>query len=130
MKVIDLFEHAQNNLAEGTDMWEKMEAQRLSEISNPDQHFMGHCAYERSIIEFKLGNEIWEGYFEAAIERFELAGASEIDTGVTIKNHCSNESAQEDEILLIHLNRLCFLLSRKINRKATNGQGWAFVIGH
>ena len=35
MKVIDLFEHAQNNLAEGTDMWEKMEAQRLSEISNP-----------------------------------------------------------------------------------------------
>lgn len=129
LKVIDLFEHAQKNIEKGTEIWEEMEAQRLTELSNPDKKkktleemgldgilkeltadeatelatkmrsqinvLWGTMLYERSIIEFKLNNDIWEDYLEAAIDRFELAGASQIDTAVMIKNHCSNATAQE-----------------------------------
>ncbi|KAL5988109.1 hypothetical protein ACLOJK_035872 [Asimina triloba] len=55
----------------------------------------GTVLYKRSVVEFKLGLEFWEDCLEAAIERFELAGASRIDTAVMRKNHCSNAAAQE-----------------------------------
>lgn len=133
VKVVDLFERAHKNIAKGTNMWEEMEEQRLSELSNPPDKgkkelekigldglfkelttdeaaemaanmrsqiniLWGTMLYERSIIEFKLGNDLWEDYLEASIDRFKHAGASNIDIAVMIKNHCSNETAQEGEI--------------------------------
>ncbi|XP_077222347.1 protein PHOX1-like [Tasmannia lanceolata] len=127
--VIELFDNAEENMERGTQMWEEMEAQRLSKLSTLDKeetplHKMGldglfkemstdeaaeqaanmrsqinllwgTMLYERSVVEFKLGLESWEGCLEDAIEKFELAGATRIDTAVMRKNHCSNETAQE-----------------------------------
>ncbi|KAJ8534984.1 hypothetical protein K7X08_016712 [Anisodus acutangulus] len=63
----------------------------------------GTMLYERSVVEFKLGLSTWEECLEVAMEKFELAGASQIDIAVMIKNHCSNETALEgfkvDEIV-------------------------------
>ncbi|XP_060208806.1 protein PHOX1 [Lycium barbarum] len=63
----------------------------------------GTILYERSVVEFKLGLPTWEECLEIAMEKFELAGASQIDIAVMIKNHCSNETALEgfkvDEIV-------------------------------
>ncbi|CAN4076111.1 unnamed protein product [Withania somnifera] len=63
----------------------------------------GTMLYERSVMEFKLGLPTWEECLEVAMEKFQLAGASQIDIAVMIKNHCSNETALEgfkvDEIV-------------------------------
>ncbi|KAL7137808.1 hypothetical protein ABFS83_10G118200 [Erythranthe nasuta] len=55
----------------------------------------GTILYERSVMEFKLGLDAWRECLEVAIEKFELAGASETDIAVMIKNHCSNDTASE-----------------------------------
>ncbi|KAM3308499.1 protein PHOX1 [Capsicum chacoense] len=55
----------------------------------------GTMLYERSVVEFKIGLPTWEECLDAAVEKFELAGASETDIAVMIKNHCSNETALE-----------------------------------
>ncbi|XP_076913692.1 protein PHOX1-like [Bidens hawaiensis] len=53
----------------------------------------GTLLYERSVMEFKLGLSSWEECLEVAVEKFELAGVSETDISVIIKNHCSNGTA-------------------------------------
>ncbi|KAI7753792.1 hypothetical protein M8C21_022228 [Ambrosia artemisiifolia] len=55
----------------------------------------GTLLYERSVMEFKLGLLSWEECLEVSIEKFELAGASQTDMTVIIKNHCSNGTALE-----------------------------------
>ncbi|KAL1532665.1 protein PHOX1-like [Salvia divinorum] len=55
----------------------------------------GTMLYERSVVEYKLSLQTWEECLEVAVEKFELAGASETDITVMIKNHCSNETALE-----------------------------------
>nr|GEX89075.1 hypothetical protein [Tanacetum cinerariifolium]GEX96362.1 hypothetical protein [Tanacetum cinerariifolium] len=55
----------------------------------------GTLLYERSVMEFKLSLPSWEECLEVAVEKFELAGASETDITVIIKNHCSNGTALE-----------------------------------
>ncbi|KAL9154445.1 hypothetical protein ABFS82_10G114500 [Erythranthe guttata] len=55
----------------------------------------GTILYERSVMEFKLGLDAWRECLEVALEKFELAGASETDIAVMIKNHCSNDTASE-----------------------------------
>ncbi|KAL7097115.1 hypothetical protein ACP275_10G123100 [Erythranthe tilingii] len=55
----------------------------------------GTILYERSVMEFKLGLDAWRECLEVAVEKFELAGASETDIAVMIKNHCSNDTASE-----------------------------------
>ncbi|KAI4344213.1 hypothetical protein L6164_011464 [Bauhinia variegata] len=53
----------------------------------------GTMLYERSIVEFKLELPTWHESLEAAVEKFELAGASPTDIAVMLKNHCSNNTA-------------------------------------
>ncbi|VFQ97784.1 unnamed protein product [Cuscuta campestris] len=63
----------------------------------------GALLYERSVMEYKLGLPTWEECLEVAVEKFELAGASQTDIAVMIKNHNSNDMALEgfkvDEIV-------------------------------
>ncbi|KAJ8560248.1 hypothetical protein K7X08_004306 [Anisodus acutangulus] len=63
----------------------------------------GTMLYERSVVEYKIGLPTWEECLNVAVEKFELAGASQTDIAVMIKNHCSNETALEgfkvDEIV-------------------------------
>lgn len=61
----------------------------------------GTMLYERSVVEYKLTLPTWEECLEVAIEKFELAGASQTDIAVMIKNHCSNETALEGRIWAI-----------------------------
>lgn len=60
----------------------------------------GTLLYERSVVEYKLSLPTWEECLEVAIEKFELAGASQTDIAVMIKNHCSNDTALEGEITI------------------------------
>lgn len=63
----------------------------------------GTMLYERSVVEYKLSLPTWEECLEVAVEKFELAGASQMDITFMIKNHCSNETALQgfkvDEIV-------------------------------
>ncbi|XP_031102751.1 protein PHOX1-like [Ipomoea triloba] len=63
----------------------------------------GTLLYERSVMEYKLNLPTWEECLEVAVEKFELAGASQTDIAVMIKNHNSNDTALEgfkiDEIV-------------------------------
>ncbi|KAL5729811.1 Protein clmp1 [Ranunculus cassubicifolius] len=52
--------------------------------------FWGNMLFERSQVEFKLGLDGWNKNLDAAVERFKLAGASEADISVVLKNHSSN----------------------------------------
>ncbi|KAG9455088.1 hypothetical protein H6P81_007992 [Aristolochia fimbriata] len=52
--------------------------------------FWGNMLFERSQVEFKLGLGGWQKNLDAAVERFKLAGASETDISVVLKNHLSN----------------------------------------
>ncbi|WCJ20142.1 Octicosapeptide/Phox/Bem1p (PB1) domain-containing protein / tetratricopeptide repeat (TPR)-containing protein [Euphorbia peplus] len=60
--------------------------------------FWGNLLFERSQVECKLGMEGWKKNLDTAVERFKLAGASETDISMVLKNHCSNgDSAEGDE---------------------------------
>lgn len=70
-------------------------AEQASNMRSQINLLWGTMLYERSIVEFKLEIPIWNECLIAAIEKFKLAGASPTDIAVMIKNHCSNETAQE-----------------------------------
>lgn len=57
--------------------------------------FLGNMLFERSQVEFKIGQDGWKKNLDAAVERFKLAGASEADILMVIKNHFSNVDAVE-----------------------------------
>ncbi|KAI8567354.1 hypothetical protein RHMOL_Rhmol02G0115300 [Rhododendron molle] len=51
--------------------------------------FWGNMLFERSQVECKLGLNGWEKNLDDAVDRFKLAGASEADISMVLKNHCS-----------------------------------------
>ncbi|KAF6159156.1 hypothetical protein GIB67_032773 [Kingdonia uniflora] len=51
--------------------------------------FFGNMLFERSQVEFKLGLDGWEKNLDDAVKRFKLAGASDADISVVLKNHSS-----------------------------------------
>ncbi|KAK9079675.1 hypothetical protein SSX86_001348 [Deinandra increscens subsp. villosa] len=57
--------------------------------------FDAHSSKSRSQVECKLGLAGWEKNLDTAVERFKLAGASEVDIATVLKNHCSNAEAVE-----------------------------------
>ncbi|XP_065877332.1 protein CLMP1 [Euphorbia lathyris] len=59
--------------------------------------FWGNLLFERSQVECKLGMEGWKKNLDTAVERFKLAGASETDISMVLKNHCSNGDATAAE---------------------------------
>lgn len=59
--------------------------------------FWGNMLFERSQVECKLGLGGWKKNLDAAVERFKLAGASEADISMVLKNHCSNGDALEGD---------------------------------
>lgn len=59
--------------------------------------FWGNMLFERSQVECKLGLDGWKKNLDAAVERFKLAGASEADISMVLKNHCSNGDAVDGD---------------------------------
>ncbi|KAL8214733.1 hypothetical protein R6Q57_004182 [Mikania cordata] len=124
-ETIDLFDSAEEKMKSATEMWEKLEEQRakdpnlikkdellkkkskINDVSGDEAAeqaavmksqihlFWGNMLFERSQVECKLGLTCWEKNLETAVERFKLAGASEVDIATVLKNHCSNAEAVE-----------------------------------
>ncbi|XP_071720078.1 protein CLMP1-like [Rutidosis leptorrhynchoides] len=59
--------------------------------------FWGNMLFERSQVECKLGLNGWNTNLDTAVERFKLAGASDVDISTVLKNHCSNSEVTEGE---------------------------------
>ncbi|CAM8993016.1 unnamed protein product [Rhodiola kirilowii] len=59
--------------------------------------FWGNMLFERSQVECKLGFGGWQKNLDASVERFKLAGASEADIALVLKNHASNADAAKAE---------------------------------
>ena len=59
--------------------------------------FWGEMLFERSQVECKLGLDSWKKNLDAAVERFKLAGASETDISMVLKNHSSNGDVVESD---------------------------------
>lgn len=59
--------------------------------------FWGNMLFEKSQVECKLGMSGWKENLDAATKRFKLAGASEADISMVLKNHCSNGDAKGDD---------------------------------
>ncbi|KAK1257868.1 hypothetical protein QJS04_geneDACA023282 [Acorus gramineus] len=134
-ETIELFDSAEERMSAATEMWEKVEEQKVNELKDPKKEelllkrknrqmtdsdgevhngdgqgeltaeevaeqnavmrsqihlFWGNMLFERSKVEFKLGVGDWKKRLDGAVERFKLAGASEADISVVLKNHASN----------------------------------------
>lgn len=59
--------------------------------------FWGNMLFEKSQVECKLGMDGWKKNLDAATERFKLAGASEADILMVLKNHSSNGDTKGDD---------------------------------
>ncbi|MQM07984.1 hypothetical protein Taro_040833 [Colocasia esculenta] len=70
-------------------------AEQASNMQSQINLLWGTMLYQRSVVEFKLGIPVWEECLMESVEKFKLAGATPTDLAVMIKNHCSNETAQE-----------------------------------
>lgn len=77
------------------DITEEEAAEQAANMRSQINVLWGAMLYERSMMEFKLGLPVWHECLEVSVEKFELAGASETDIAVMIKNHCSNNNAME-----------------------------------
>ncbi|KAM3342974.1 protein CLMP1 [Capsicum galapagoense] len=70
-------------------------AQQAAVMRSQIHLFWGNMLFEQSQVECKLGLTGWKENLDTAVERFKLAGASEIDISTVLKNHCSNEEATQ-----------------------------------
>ncbi|KAI8525034.1 hypothetical protein RHMOL_Rhmol13G0197000 [Rhododendron molle] len=67
--------------------------------------FWGNMLFERSQVEFKLGLDVWKKNMDDAVERFKLAGASDVDIATVLKNRCCNDDAiQGDDKKVVKLS--------------------------
>ncbi|XP_078437983.1 octicosapeptide/Phox/Bem1p (PB1) domain-containing protein / tetratricopeptide repeat (TPR)-containing protein [Wolffia australiana] len=119
-----LFDAAEEKMAAASGMWEKVEEQRVAASQREEalrkkktatmtttaavedeaaamrsqiHLFWGNLLFERSQVEFKLQQGDWKKNLDAALERFGLAGASQEDIDVVLKNHFSNSNANTKE---------------------------------
>ncbi|GKD79098.1 PHOX1-like protein, partial [Tanacetum coccineum] len=83
----------------------------------------GTMLYERSIMEYKLGVPVWHECLEFAVEKFEIAGASQTHIAVMIKNHRSNDTAPEGLLLVLNLYCSSFL-EKNSKRGRVRLAGW------
>lgn len=79
------------------DITEEEASEQAANMRSQINVLWGAMLYERSMMEFKLGLPVWHECLEVSMEKFELAGASETDIAVMIKNHCSNDNAMEGD---------------------------------
>ncbi|XP_039141873.1 LOW QUALITY PROTEIN: protein CLMP1 [Dioscorea cayenensis subsp. rotundata] len=86
--------------AVGVDVQEEVSPEEAAEqaaVMRSQIHlFWGNMLFERSQVEFKLGCGDWKKTLDTAVERFKLAGASEVDISVVLKNHSSNLMGMEN----------------------------------
>ncbi|MFS7996821.1 putative PB1 domain, tetratricopeptide-like helical domain superfamily [Helianthus anomalus] len=70
-------------------------AEQAAHLKSQMYILWGTLLYERSVVEFKMGLSAWEESLAASVEKFELAGVSQTDLAVIVKNHCSNGTSSE-----------------------------------
>ncbi|BAT77340.1 hypothetical protein LR48_Vigan01g323000 [Vigna angularis] len=78
--------------------------------------FWGNMLFERSQVECKLGMSGWKENLDAATERFKLAGASEADISMVLKNHSSNGDAKDGDDKKVENTRQNKTIKPEINK--------------
>ncbi|KAJ8550189.1 hypothetical protein K7X08_033896 [Anisodus acutangulus] len=73
-------------------------AQQAAVMRSQIHLFWGNMLFEWSQVECKLGLTGWKVKLDTAVERFKLAGASEIDISTILKKHCSNEESTQQMV--------------------------------
>jgi tetratricopeptide (TPR) repeat protein len=75
---------------EGMEVTPEEAAEQAVVMQQQIHLFWGNLLFERSQVEYKLGFDGWKRNLDSAVERFKMAGASEEDINVVLKNHGSN----------------------------------------
>ncbi|KAF3326022.1 Protein unc-45 [Carex littledalei] len=75
---------------EGMEVTAEEAAEQAAVMQQQIHLFWGNLLFERSQVEYKLGFDGWKRNLDSAVERFKMAGASEEDINVVLKNHGSN----------------------------------------
>ncbi|KAJ4755177.1 hypothetical protein LUZ62_089582 [Rhynchospora pubera] len=75
---------------EGMEVTPEEAAEQAAVMQQQIHLFWGNLLFERSQVEYKLGVDGWKSNLDLAVERFKMAGASEEDINVVLKNHGSN----------------------------------------
>lgn len=88
----------------------------------------GTLLYERSIVEYKLGLPTWEECLELSVERFEIAGASQTDIAVMIKNHCSNVTELQGTYIIWKVSHIFYNFFHDVIWLMHIITGWGFKI--
>jgi tetratricopeptide (TPR) repeat protein len=102
-ETLRLFDGAEEKMRAASDMWERLEEEKLGEQGSGGMRsqihlFWGNMLFERSQVEFKLGMSDWKRKLDASVERFKIAGASQADVSTVLNKHCSNGNAKDGEI--------------------------------
>ncbi|KAJ3698223.1 hypothetical protein LUZ61_001928 [Rhynchospora tenuis] len=82
---------------EGMEVTPEEAAEQAAVMQQQIHLFWGNLLFERSQVEYKLGVDRWKSNLDLAVERFKMAGASEEDINVVLKNHGSNADADAVE---------------------------------
>jgi hypothetical protein len=102
-ETLRLFDGAEEKMRAASDMWERLEEEKLGEQGSGGMRsqihlFWGNMLFERSQVEFKLGMSDWKRKLDASVERFKIAGASQADVSTVLNKHCSNGNAKDGEV--------------------------------
>ncbi|CAJ2658282.1 unnamed protein product [Trifolium pratense] len=102
-ETLRLFDGAEEKMRAASDMWERLEEEKLDEQGSSGMRsqihlFWGNMLFERSQVEFKLGMSDWKRKLDASVERFKSAGASQADVSTVLNKHCSNGNAGDGEV--------------------------------
>ncbi|GAU29898.1 hypothetical protein TSUD_379880 [Trifolium subterraneum] len=102
-ETLRLFDGAEEKMRAASDMWERLEEEKLAEQGSSGMRsqihlFWGNMLFERSQVEFKLGMSDWKRRLDASVERFKIAGASQADVSTVLNKHCSNGNTRDGEV--------------------------------
>lgn len=93
--------HVQRDVVKSEVRGHRDAPQELSEAETKEQFlvmrfqinlFWGNILFEHSQVQYKLGLPSWKTLLDAAVKKFELAGASPTDIAVVMNNHISNST--------------------------------------
>ncbi|XWS27681.1 hypothetical protein CRYUN_Cryun25bG0002200 [Craigia yunnanensis] len=99
-----LFDSAEEKMKAATEMWEKLEEQRVNELKDPNSNKEEELKRRKKPGSGAERMDGWKKNLDTAVERFKLAGASEADISTVLKNHCSKGDAVEGDPLEFNKN--------------------------
>ncbi|KAF2303659.1 hypothetical protein GH714_020977 [Hevea brasiliensis] len=128
-ETLTLFDSAEEEMKAATEIGAQGEispeeaAEQATVMRSQIHLFWGNILFERSQVECKLGMDGWKKNPDTAVERFRLAGASEADISMVLKNHCSNGDAVEGDEKRIRMVMLMMVVNQKRAKRLIKYKG-------